>query len=358
MMFKIRAITEDDLELTFDCSPSEDVISAGLNQDVILLSSCREGGCATCKVDVLDGDYELRACSVQALPPDEEEAGVALLCRTFPRSDLVVRLPYTFDRISFHKVNTEWQGEIVAVERLSSNVARLLIQPTDPETGAAIKIPFVAGQYLDIEIPGAGVSRSYSMATTKDEARLEFLIRLLPNGQFSNFLSSEAKAGMTVKLRGPFGTFNLHENGFRPRYFVAGGTGLSPVLCMIRHMQAEGHPQVAKLFFGVTHDHELFYTDELKQLEAAMPALSVHITVMAPGGAWQGSNGTVVDGLMKHLEESKTAPDIYMCGPPGMVDATFAAAANFGVPKEQVYVEKFLATGAVEEPPALRVSKG
>ena len=357
-MFKIRALTEDNQELTFECSSSEDIISGGLKRDVILLSSCREGGCATCKVDVLEGEYDLGACSVQALPPDEEEAGVALLCRTFPRSDMVVQLPYTYDRISFQQFNTDWQGEIVAVERLSSNVARLLIEPKDPETGAAIKIPFFPGQYLDIEIPGRGVSRSYSMATTKDSARLEFLIRLLPNGQFSHFLSTQAKTGMTVKLRGPFGAFNLRENGFRPRYFVAGGTGLSPVLSMIRHMEAEGHPQIARLFFGVTHEHELFYAEELKNLEASMPALSVHISVMEPNGEWLGAGGTVVDGLLQHLEASKTTPDIYMCGPPGMVDATFAAAASHGVPKEQVYVEKYLATGAVEEAPLLMASKG
>lgn len=138
-MFKVRAITEDQQELTFECSPSEDIISAGLKRDVILLSSCREGGCATCKADVLEGDYELGGCSVQALPPDEEESGVALLCRTFPRSDLVIQLPYTFDRISFQKVNTDWQGEIVAVERVSSNVAKLRIEPRDALTGAPIK---------------------------------------------------------------------------------------------------------------------------------------------------------------------------------------------------------------------------
>lgn len=344
-MFKVRAITEDRQDLTFECSPSEDIISAGLKRDVILLASCREGGCATCKADVIEGEYELGRCSVQALPPDEEESGVVLLCRTFPRSDLIVQLPYTFDRISFQKVNTDWQGEIVAVERISSNVARLQIEPKDPLTGSSVKIPFVPGQYLDIEIPGAGVSRSYSMATTSTALRVDFLIRLLPDGRFSNFLSKEARPGLTVKLRGPFGVFNLRENGFRPRYFVAGGTGLSPVLSMIRHMQQEQHPQEVKLFFGVTHQHELFYLEELKKLEASMPNFSAHVAVMQPDANWQGSKGTVVDDLLKHLEGSKAAPDIYMCGPPGMIDATFAAAANHGVPKDHVYVEKFLATG-------------
>lgn len=344
-MYKVRAITEDHQDVTFECSPNEDVISAGLKRNVILLSSCREGGCATCKAECLEGDYELGSCTVQALPPDEEEAGVVLLCRTFPRSDLVIQLPYTFERISFQKVNTDWQGEIVAVEKISSNVAKLQIEPRDPETGAPIKIPFVPGQYLDIEIPGSGVSRSYSMATTSGESRLDFLIRLLPDGQFSYFLSTVAKPGLVVKLRGPFGAFNLRENGLRPRYFVAGGTGLSPVLSMIRHMQREQHPQETKLFFGVTHQHELFYVEELKKLEAAMPNFSAHVAVMQPDADWRGSKGTVVDDLLKHLEGAKAIPDIYMCGPPGMIDATFAAAAKKGVPKDHVHVEKFLATG-------------
>jgi methane monooxygenase component C len=347
-MFKVRAITQDHQDVTFECSPSEDIISGGLKRDVILLSSCREGGCATCKGDCVEGDYELGNCTVQALPPDEEEAGVILLCKTYPRSDLVIHLPYTFDRISFQKINTDWRGKIVAVEKLSSNVVRLEIEPIDPETGAAIKIPFVAGQYMDLEIPGSAISRSYSMATTKEAPTLEFLIRLLPDGRFSKFLLTEAKPGLALNLRGPFGIFNLRENGFRPRYFVAGGTGLSPVLSMIRFMKQEEHPQQTKLFFGVTHQHELFYVDELKKLEASMPNLSVHIAVMTPGPDWEGGKGTVVDDLSKHLVGAKTTPDIYMCGPPGMVDATFAAAAKTGVPKDQVFVEKFLATGQAE----------
>ncbi|QXX76072.1 aromatic/alkene monooxygenase hydroxylase FAD-binding subunit MmoC [Methylovirgula sp. HY1] len=345
-MYKISVITEDDFEVTFECPPSEDIISAGVGSDVILLSSCHEGGCATCKAECLEGEYELGRCSVQALPPDEEEASKVLLCRTYPRSDLVIRVPYTFERISFQKANTDWQGEIVAVEKIASNVAKLQIEPKDLETGMAVQIPFLAGQYLDIEIPGTGTSRCYSMATIDDDPSLDFLIRILPDGRFSQFLSSEAVPGVVMKLRGPFGGFNIRENGLRARYFVAGGTGLAPVLSMIRYMKREQHPQEAKLFFGVTHQHEVFYLAELKKLEAEMPNLKVYVTVMKPDSDWQGCTGTVVDELIKQLRDAKVKPDIYLCGPPAMIDATFAAAATCGVPKEQVYVEKFLASGA------------
>jgi len=348
-MYKISAITEDELEVSFECSPNEDVISAGIRNNVILLASCHEGGCATCKADCLDGDYELGRCSVQALPPDEEEAGVVLLCQTYPRSDLLLRLPYAFERISFNPVKTDWLGTIASVRKLSSNVVELKVEPRDSENGQPAKIPFFAGQYMDIEIPGVGISRSYSMASVGDDPRLEFLIRLLPDGQFSRFLSDQAKPGLSLRLRGPFGGFNIRENGLRARYFVAGGTGLSPVLSMIRYMKREDHPHEAKLFFGITHQHELFYLDELKKLEAEMPNLSVYVSIAKPDVKWQGCVGTAIDELAKHLQATSTRPDIYLCGPPAMIDAAFATAATYGVAKDQIYMEKFLASGSIQQ---------
>lgn len=347
-MYKITAYTEDGHAIEFDAASNEDVITSALKRDVILLSSCREGGCATCKAECTDGEYELVNCSVQALPPDEEEDGFVLLCRTYPRSNMTLNLPYTYDRVSFEKANTEWVGDILAAERISSNVARLVIRPVSSETGEPVRIKFVPGQYVDIEVPGTGLRRSYSMATISEDGDLEFLIRILPNGFFSNFLLNDAKPGMRVNFSGPSGIFAMRENGFRPRYFVAGGTGLSPVLSMIRYMQAEEHPQKAKLFFGVTHQHEMFYADELVRIAAAMPNLEVHISVMNAEPSSPYSAGTVVDQLAKHLAEGGPSPDIYLCGPPGMIDATLAVAKKYGTPADQVFYEKFLASGQAQ----------
>ena len=142
------------------------MVTSALKQHVILLTSCREGGCATCKAECTDGDYELANASVQALPPDEEEDGFVLLCRTYPRSNLTLNLPYTFDRVCIQKASGEWAGEILVAERVSSNVMRLVIRPADPETGRPVQLKFWPGQYMDIEAPGTNVWRSYSMAGT------------------------------------------------------------------------------------------------------------------------------------------------------------------------------------------------
>jgi len=351
-MFRIQIQTEDGESTSFECGPNEDVITAALRQNVTLLSSCREGGCATCKAQCTDGDYEMRNYSSQALPSNEEEDGLVLLCRCYPRGDLDLDVPYTFDRITFHEVKTEWSGEVVACDKISSNVIRFVVRCTDPETGVALKVPFFAGQYMDIEIPGTQTRRSFSPATTpSDDGIMEFLIRLQPDGLFSQYLLNEAKISQRVNLRGPFGIFNLHHNGIRPRYFVAGGTGLSPVLSMVRAMQEEKDPHETKLFFGVTHQHELFYYDELLKLAESMPKLTLGVAVMLPEPSWNGTTGTVVDLLRQHLAEAQAKPDIYLCGPPGMVDATFQVAAEYGVPKDQIYLERFTSASETSADP-------
>lgn len=353
-MYKILVKTEDGETVSFECGPNEDVITAAIRQKILLLSSCREGGCATCKAECTEGEYELSNCSVQALPPDEEEDGSVLLCGTYPRSDLEVTVPYTYERIAFNEIRTEWLAEVRVCERISSNVMRFVVQCVDLESAAPLKVPFIPGQYMDIAIPGTEISRSFSMATVPSgDGLMEFLIRLLPNGRFSRYLLNDAVIGQRVGLRGPFGVFNLHDNGLRPRYFVAGGTGLSPVLAMVRQMQETRDPQETKLFFGVTHQHELFYRDELLRLASTMPTLAVEIAVMQPEAGWQGTAGTVVDLLRQYLAQARVKPDIYLCGPPGMVDATFKAAAEYGVPKDQIHLEKFVQSHGAGESPSL-----
>jgi methane monooxygenase component C len=345
-MYSIEIETEDGEAVVFECEPGEDVITAALRQSITLLSSCRVGGCATCKAECTDGDFEMKNFSSQALPSDEEDQGLTLLCRCYPGSDLKLTVPYTHDRISFHEVKTEWSGDVISCEKVSHNVVRLVVRCNDPETGNNQKLPFLPGQYMDIEIPGTQISRYFSPATIPaDDGLLEFLIKLLPNGRFSQYLLEEIIIDQKINMRGPFGVFNIHSNGLKPRYFVAGGTGLAPVLSMIRAMQEAGDPHEVKLFFGVTHQCDLFCYEELLKLAEAMPKLTLVVAVknIEPSSGWSGAKGSVVDLFHQYLTEAKVKPDIYLCGPPGMVDAIFLVAEDCGVLKDQIYLERFTA---------------
>ena len=124
---QIKILTEEGQSVTFDCAPGEDIISAAIRQSIYLMSSCREGGCATCKGFCSEGDYELGKISSQALPSEEEEDGFVLLCRCYPTDDMEVEVPYTFDRISYTEEGKEFATEIVALEKISSNVMKLCL---------------------------------------------------------------------------------------------------------------------------------------------------------------------------------------------------------------------------------------
>ena len=108
---------------------------------------------------------------------------------------------------------------------------RLVLQPLTADGAAPIALDFAPGQFVDIEIPGTYTRRSYSMASVAEDGRLEFFIRLLPDGS-PQIPADQAKVGLRVALRGPGApSCCTRASG---RVFVAGGTGLSPVLSMIR----------------------------------------------------------------------------------------------------------------------------
>jgi len=336
---QVKIITQDGETVSFECRSDEDVISAGLRQDVYLMASCREGGCATCKGFCAEGDYVMGKFSSQALPSEEEEAGEVLLCRCYPTTDIEVEVPYTYDRISFSPENLAFPAEIVELAQISSNVVKLQLR----RTGHNKQIKLASGQFFDLEIPNTTTTRSFSPANiSNNQGEMEFLIRVLPDGKFSNYLKNDAQVGQLINVKGPCGIFGLKENGFTPRYFVAGGTGLAPILSMVRHMQSWDEPQKSVIYFGVNTEEEVFYADELKALTEQMKNLTVKICVWKASESWWGEKGSVVDILRRDLQGMGVKPDLYLCGPPGMVDATFAVCAEVGIAKEQVYLEKFL----------------
>jgi methane monooxygenase component C len=339
---QVTIVTEDHESITFDCRSDEDVITAAVRQDIYLMSSCREGGCATCKGYCSEGDYVLGKVSSQALPSQEEEDGMVLLCRCYPTTDIEVEVPYTYERISFSPEGMEFEAEVVGLSQISINVVKFELR----RTGDDKTIKFESGQFFDLEIPGTGTTRSYSPANISNyQGDLEFLIRIVDGGKFSEYLKKEAKVGQRLKVKGPSGVFGLKENGFTPRYFVAGGTGLAPILSMVRHMKEWGEPQKCVIYFGVNTEAEMFHLDELNQLAAEMPTLELRNCVWKCSDDWHCEKGSVVDILRRDLVETGAQPDLYLCGPPGMVDATFAVCADVGIPKERIYLEKFLPSG-------------
>ncbi|WP_322031988.1 2Fe-2S iron-sulfur cluster binding domain-containing protein [Paraburkholderia sp. J76] len=338
MSYQIELTTRDGEAFGFACEPGQDVLSAAAAADITLPSQCRRGSCGACHAIVTEGAYTLGDHSAHALSPDEPRA--VLLCRTLPAADLRIAAPYDRTKVLLQPVAVR-TARIAALETIADDTRRLeLLLDADEASGSAAE--FEAGQFAELELPEAGVKRPFSLSNTSNwEGRLEFLIRLRPHGEFSAYLRERAQPGDVLTVHGPQGGFGLIADSLRPRWFVAGGTGLAPVLSMLRRMAEYGETNEARLFFGVNRETELFLLDELNALRAALPQLHVELCVRDASDDWQGSHGTPVDALAGALAAGGAVPDLYVCGPPAMVSAAQAVAARSGVPSAQFISERF-----------------
>jgi ferredoxin-NADP reductase/ferredoxin len=343
MSHHIQLTTRDGQQIAFDCEDGEDLVSAAARSTILLPAICKSGGCGTCRAHHTGGAHQLGECSSEALPAEARARGEVLLCRTIPLADMTLSASFDHAHVSFQPI-PERMATLAELKVLGGNTLRLVLTlEEDPELGSAAE--FEPGQYAELTTPDGFVRRAYSIANTANwEGRLEFLIHLQPKGLFSGYLDKRATIGDRLRVRGPQGAFVLQDNGNRPRCFVAGGTGLAPMLSMLRRMVEFGETQPATLLFGVTSESNLFECSEIADLQAQLPQLKVDICVWKPGAGWFGFVGTPVDALRQHLEATAAKPDIYLCGPPAMIDAAEKAAQAAGVQAAQVYSERFLPT--------------
>lgn len=337
----IELTTRDGEQLRFECAADQNLLAAAASVHIVLPAQCGQGNCGTCYANVTDGEFTLGKHNPAALLVDDEAKGGTLLCCTFPRSDLRIDLPFAHDRILIGEIKIR-NAEITAIDSVGENTLRLELRLAPDENGGSAA-EFEPGQFMELEVPGQGIKRAYSLANTGNwEGRLEFLIRLQPGGLFSTWLQKQATVGQTLIVHGPKGAFGLSENGLKPRWFVAGGTGLAPMLSMLRRMAEFQEPHPARLYFGANRAEELFFQTELKALQAELSQLQVVFCVWKPDDNWQGFCGTPVDALAQDLADATVFPDIYLCGPPALLDAAEAAAKATGVPADQILSERFL----------------
>ena len=336
--WSVELRTLDGQSLRLDSAPWQTVLEAAEAAQWRLPSQCRQGGCGACHAQVLSGEYALGPHNPGALPADRP--GGVLLCRTTACSDLAIALPYERARIAGGPVPRR-EAEVTGLERDGAGTVRLALRLLPYADGVAVA-EFEPGQFVELEVPGRELRRAYSMANTGNwDGSLEFLIRLQPQGRFSAWLRDEAAPGQRLIVHGPQGAFGLRENGLRPRWFVAGGTGLAPLLSMLRRMAEYQEPQPTRLFLGVTREAELFAGAALAEL----PGLHRTVCVWQPEGDWPGLRGTPAEALRQALAACAPGawPDLYLCGPAALVEAAEAVARDAGVPAEQVYSERFVA---------------
>ncbi len=206
----------------------------------------------------------------------------------------------------------------------------------------ADKVNFLAGQYVNIEIPGSGTTRSYSFSNLSGSKQLTFLIRLVEDGLMSSYLSKEAKVGDSLQLTGPLGSFYLRPVQ-QPSLLFAGGTGIAPFISMLEELSLAEVKHPVHLFYGATLENNLVELEKLESFKSKMP-LSIY-TCVSGESCDNHSSGYVTQWINKdHLQLANY--DVYICGPNAMVEAVKSALAAEDINYSNFYMEKFVSTGS------------
>ena len=329
MTHSIALNFEDGVTRFIEARTGETVADAAYRLGINIPLDCRDGACGTCKCRVESGRYDGGSYIEDALTEDEAASGLALACQMRAETDLVVAIP-----AASTACKTRPQSFVTAlrgVERLSeTSIAFTLERPPG--------LAFLPGQYVSLRVPGTEERRSYSFSSAPGDAGLSFLVRDIPQGLMSRWLREAATPGTPMEFTGPSGGFYLREVR-RPLLFLAGGTGLAPFLSMLGHLAATGTTLPVHLVYGVTNDADLVGVAELEALAARILGFTF-ATVVAAEASPHPRRGYVT----AHVEPARLhggEVDVYLCGPPPMVDAVRAWLAAEGVTSAAFHYEKF-----------------
>lgn len=317
-MGETYTITVEPIGREVQCDSDQTILEACLRAGVWLPHSCTHGTCATCKVDVVDGDVDHGAASSFALMDFERDEGKTLTCCAKPTCDVTIEADIDVpEDLVVHPVD-DFVGTIVSLDEIAKDTRRLVLK-LDRGMG------FNAGQYMRFEIPGQpGVDRTWSIAsapTSPDE--LEFQISLVPGGAgTAGWLFGSAKVGDQVKLSGPYGRFVLRTWEDKPVVMLGSGTGLAPLASMVRHALINGeYGGHITLYAGARTPDELYDVEEFRAFEEEYGDQFTYYPCVS-GEAVEGYRHGRVNDVMESDFDKLGGYQGYICGSPAMVESS------------------------------------
>lgn len=315
------------------------ILDAALAAGLALPHQCRSGSCGSCRATLVTGATVDVAGRVQSLPPAAHRAGTRLLCSTLPDGG-----PCEI-RVEARPAAAPAAGTLIArvaaVDEAAAGVRRLVLDLDAP-------LRFEAGQYVLVAVPGDGgpVERAYSIVSPPvEDRRLVFLVDVVPGGAMAAWLAGRAAPGDRLTVRGPFGGFALHP-GRHPALFVAGGTGIGPILSLLdEHRRRFAATRPTTVCFACRDRSRLVATDELDRRRTWMPRLTVRVGLSRPADSadpaerWDGP----VANPVQLIQPDDVGPDVraYVAGPPAMVAAAFDRLVDLGLPPASIATEGF-----------------
>ncbi|MHC4439642.1 MAG: FAD-binding oxidoreductase [Planctomycetota bacterium] len=324
-------------EQEFTIEGGGDLLSELIGQKLFIPSACGgRGTCGLCKLKVLDGAGALLPTEEPYLDKNERESNVRLACQVKVRNNLKIEIPQELLSIR------EYTCKCTDIKDLTHDMKQFRFELIEPES-----IDYIPGQYIQLLTPvyeksSEEVYRAYSISSDpRDRDAIELIIRLVPGGICTTYCFEYLKVGDEMKMNGPFGDFRLSDSD-APIVFIAGGSGMAPIKCILHHMKNTGNKRKATYFFGANVAKELFLIDLMRDFESELGDFTFVPVVASPenGQSWDGQQGLVTEAVQRNLKNASQC-EAYLCGSAGLIDAAIEVLTELGMKEEAIFYDKF-----------------
>ena len=317
--------------------PAQSVLDAALSAGLNLPHSCKGGNCGSCRARLLEGRVWYPNGPPLGLSAVESADGLVLLCQARAETDLAIETfePALPDEVPIKRL----PSRIERIETLAHDVVAVYLK-----LPAAERFDFQAGQYVDVLL-SKGRRRSFSIASPPHDSRLlELHVRLAPNGEFTGPLFAGHMAGALLNIEGPLGHFVYRDpapgTAAAPMLLVGGGTGLAPLMSILRHVTEQGLARDMTLYWGVRAERDLYAHAVLERLALREPGFRYHPVLSEPSSAWRGLAGPVHQAVLTHAVDL-ARHDVYASGPPAMIEAVRRDFVARGLDSSRLWFDSF-----------------
>ncbi len=323
----------------FESKEGETILESALGHGIAFPYGCQNGFCGACKAKVARGEFEYQDdYKPQPLTPKELDQGMALCCKAVAKGDLLVEVEVVkgAEAIEVHTMPVK----VSKLEKLADDVVQLYLKTPDEES-----MQFLAGQYIEILMED-GKRRAFSIANAPhNNEEIELHIRLVEGGAFTPHVFDEMEEKEILRVEGPHGAFFLREDSRNDIVMVAGGTGFAPIKGIIEHAIELGIKNAIHLYWGVRSEQDIYLRELAEQWAAEYDNIKFTPVLSEPNEGWEGRTGYVHEAVFEDFYDL-SGRDVYVAGPPVMVNACKDACTKRRLPEKRFYSDSFEIAGA------------
>jgi NAD(P)H-flavin reductase/ferredoxin len=323
--------------VTIECAVSETLLSAGLRAGIGLPYECCSGICGACRFEIAAGEVRSRWPEAPGLSPRDRRLHRQLACQSRPHGDCIIRVRLD-DRYIPAIRPQRMPGVLCSVETVTRDIRRVVIS-------TACRAEFLSGQFVLLHLPDMTSPRAYSMSNTPNgEGTWEFYIKQIPGGQFTGLLFNNINPGASLELEGPYGMAYLRSGSDRPVLCIAGGSGISPMLSIARALARDSRSRALSFYIGGRAPSDLSaLLPIVETISGGSRAfhLGAAVSDAEQAAGWSGHIGPIHSLVERELAARLKDFDVYLAGPPPMVQACLVMLSRHGVAPDRVYYDAF-----------------